>query len=191
MSTSRAFAEGYFAELKRVIDGTSVDDVGRVLDALLRAHVEGRQVFIVGNGGSAATASHMANDLVWGLQRKNLRPMRAIALTDNVALMTAIANDEGYRSIFARQLEALAAKDDVVIAISGSGNSENVLAALETSRALGLTKVGILGMDGGKAKVMVDVALVVPSSDYGPIEDLHMVLDHLALAFLRTALARR
>jgi D-sedoheptulose 7-phosphate isomerase len=186
---SRAFAERYFAELTRVIGGTSAEQVGRVLDVLVSAHREGRQVFVLGNGGSASTASHMASDLVWGLTRKGIRPMRAIALTDNVALMTSIGNDEGFGSIFTRQLEALAAPGDVVIAITGSGNSENVVRTLEAARARGLVTVGLLGMGGGKAKDLVDVALVVPSDDYGPIEDLHMVIDHLALAFLRIALA--
>ncbi len=117
--------------------------------------------------------------------------MRAIALTDNVALMTAIANDDGYPSIFVEQLEALAVAGDVLIAISGSGNSENVVRAIETARKMGLVSVGILGMDGGKAKGLVDVSLVVPSSDYGPIEDIHMVLDHLSVAYLRLALSPR
>jgi D-sedoheptulose 7-phosphate isomerase len=183
------FAGRYFTELKRIIDETSTDEVGRVLEALARAHREGRQVFVFGNGGSAATASHMANDLVWGMMRKGLKPLRAIALTDNVSLMTAVANDEGYGSIFARQLEALAVAGDLVVAITGSGSSENVLRALETARRMELATVGILGMDGGKAKGLVDVALVVPSNDYGPIEDLHMVIDHLALAYLRIAVA--
>jgi D-sedoheptulose 7-phosphate isomerase len=186
---SRAFAERYFAELKRVLDATSAEQVGRVLDVLVRAHREGTQVFVLGNGGSASTASHMASDLVWGLTRKGIRPMRAIALTDNVALMTSIGNDEGFGSIFTRQLEALASPGDVVIAITGSGNSDNVVRTLEAARARGLVTVGLLGMGGGKAKDLVDVALVVPSDDYGPIEDLHMVIDHLALAFLRIALA--
>ena len=96
---------------------------------------------------------------------------------------------EGFGSIFTRQLEALAAPGDVVVAITGSGNSENVVRTLEAARARGLVTVGLLGMGGGKAKDLVDVALVVPSDDYGPIEDLHMVIDHLALAFLRIALA--
>ena len=187
---SRVFAERYFADLKRIIDAMSCDDVGRVLDVLAAAHGTGKQVFLVGNGGSASTASHMANDLVWGMTRKGLPPFRAIALTDNVALMTAIGNDEGYASIFARQLEALAVPGDVLVAISGSGNSENVLRALETARRMKLVTVGILGMDGGKARGLVDAALVVPSNDYGPIEDLHMVIDHLALAYQRLAVPR-
>jgi D-sedoheptulose 7-phosphate isomerase len=189
MSGSRAFAERYLAGLKGIIDAVSTEHVGHFLDVLVRAHRESSQVFVAGNGGSAATASHMANDLVWGLARKGLRPMRAIALTDNVALMTAIANDDGYAAIFVRQLEALGKRGDVLVAISGSGNSENVVRALEVARAMGLVTAGILGMDGGRARALVDVAIVVPSADYGPIEDLHMVVDHLALAFLRTALA--
>ena len=188
MSQARSFAERYLAELKSVLDATPAEDVARFLDVLTRAHRESSQVFIVGNGGSAATASHMANDLVWGLARKGARPMHAIALTDNVALMTAIANDDGYGAMFVHQLEALGRRGDVLIAISGSGRSENVVRAIERARAMGMVTIGILGMDGGPARALVDVAVVVPSNDYGPIEDVHMALDHLALAFLRSVI---
>ena len=99
MSDSRTFAERYIDGLRGVIDGTSSADIASVLNVLVRAHREGRQVLILGNGGSAATASHMANDLLWGLTRAGIKPLRATALTENVAVMTAIANDEGYGSI--------------------------------------------------------------------------------------------
>lgn len=185
-----AFARDYLNTVARVLESLSAEDVGKALDVLVRAHAEGRQVFLIGNGGSAATASHMANDLTWGMTRGSVTAFRAISLADNVPLMTAIANDSGYEHIFSSQLETLAHRGDVVIAISGSGNSPNVLRALEVAKKLELTTVGFLGMDGGQAKRMVDVAVVVPAKDYGPIEDVHMVLDHLAMAYLRKALAK-
>jgi D-sedoheptulose 7-phosphate isomerase len=187
-SGSHAFAERYLAELKGVLDALPVERVGAALDLLHATHTAGKQVFLAGNGGSAATASHMANDLSWGLTRARLRPMRAVALTDNVPVMTAIANDAGYEEMFAAQLDALGAAGDLLIAISASGNSPNVVKVLERAARIGLRSIGFLGMGGGKAASMVDVAVVVPASDYGPIEDVHMVLDHLALAYLRLAL---
>lgn len=185
----QAFVRDYFGELSRVLAAMPMADVTRALQELEAAHREHRRVFLLGNGGSAATASHMANDLVWGLSRKGLRPLKAIALTDNVPLMTAIANDETYEGIFSRPLETLAEKGDLVVAITGSGNSPNVIRALEVAKRLGLRSVGFLGRGGGKAASMVDVAVTVPSDDYGPIEDVHMALDHLATAYLRVFLA--
>lgn len=184
------FAREYFDGVAKLLASVDVDAVGDVLRALAEAHRGGRQVFIAGNGGSAATASHMANDLAWGLTRGGVRPMKAISLGDNVALTTAIANDVGYDQIFAQQLEALAQPKDVLVVITGSGQSPNVIRALEKARSIGMVTVGFLGMDGGRAKPLVDVAVVVDSHDYGPIEDVHMVLDHLATAYLRKALRR-
>jgi histidinol-phosphate phosphatase family protein len=184
------FAIEYLRSVESLLHCLSGEAVGAVLRSLERAHRAGRHVFIIGNGGSAATASHMANDFVWALQRAGLAPMKALSLCDNVALMTAIANDAGYDQIFVAQLEPLAQRGDVLIAITGSGNSPNVLRALEAAKRIGMETIGLLGMDGGKARGLVDIALIVPSDDYGPIEDIHMVLDHLATAYLKKALRR-
>jgi D-sedoheptulose 7-phosphate isomerase len=184
----RAFARQYAADVSRILATLDVDAVAAGLALLEAAHAASKQVFLVGNGGSAATASHWANDLTWGLVRAGIRPLRAIALTDNVPVITAIANDSSYDEVFSRQLDALATPGDLLIAISGSGNSPNVLRAVELAREKGLKTLGILGMKGGKVGPLVDVRVVVDASDYGPIEDLHMVLDHLALAYLRLKL---
>lgn len=189
-TSSTGFAREYLDGVAKLLARVSEEDVAAVLRTLEQAHRAGRQVFIAGNGGSAATASHMANDLAWGLTRGGVRPMRAISLGDNVALTTAIANDVGYEQIFSHQLTALANRDDVLVVITGSGNSPNVLRALETAKQIGMVTVGFLGMSGGRAKAMVDVAVVVASDDYGPIEDVHMILDHLATAYLKKALRR-
>ena len=139
--------------------------------------------------GSAATASHMASDLVKGVALQGKPGIRAIALADNVPLLTAIANDHSYEEIFARQLAELGQPGDVLIVISASGNSPNILRVVETAREMKMTTVGFLGMGGGKAFEMVDVAVIVPSNEYGPVEDAHMMFDHLATAYLRKWLA--
>lgn len=184
------FARGYVEGLVRVLEALPFDAIGRALAALEAAYGAGRTVFLAGNGGSAATASHMCNDLVWGIARLGRPGFRAVSLSDNVSLLTAVANDSGYERVFLPQLEALASAGDVLVAISGSGNSPNVVRAVERAREMGLTTVGFLGMAGGALAGLVDVAVIVPSDDYGPIEDAHMMLDHLAIAYLRQAIGR-
>jgi D-sedoheptulose 7-phosphate isomerase len=183
-----SFAAAYTRDVARVIESLPLAEIAAALALLEDAHRDDAQVFVIGNGGSAATASHMANDLTWGLTRAGIRPLRAIALTDNVALMTAIANDASYDEVFSRQLAVLARPGDLLIAFSASGNSPNVLRAVELARSLRLKTVGILGMTGGRAAELVDVKVVVPASEYGPIEDAHLVFDHLALSYLRQSL---
>lgn len=157
----------------------------RALQLLERAYVERRQVFLIGNGGSAATASHMANDLMLGVAKGGARGFRAIALTGDVSVITATANDVGFEHIFAVQLRALGRRDDVLIAISGSGNSPNLVEATRVARQLEMVTIGFLGMGGGQLAPLVDVAVVVPSDDYGAIEDVHLVLDHVMTAYFR------
>ena len=185
MSDRISFARRYIDTLGAVLRELPVEGLAETLRILERAHLDRRHVFIAGNGGSAATASHMANDLQWGLARLGTPGLRAIALSDNVPLLTAIANDRSYQDVFSAQLESLADAGDVLIVISGSGNSPNVVRAVEVARRKGLVTVGFLGMTGGKLRSMVDVPVVVPSDDYGPIEDLHMMFDHLCTAYLR------
>jgi phosphoheptose isomerase/UTP-glucose-1-phosphate uridylyltransferase len=167
--------------------------VWQVIAALMEAWRAGRQVFIVGNGGSAATASHMANDLgklvVPGQPR-----FRAIALTDNVSLMTAWANDVAYERIFAEQLLNLCQKDDLLIAISCSGNSPNVLRCVEAARTLGARVIALTGDQGGCLKSMADVCVFAPAPDIGQQEDIHLALNHMIGSTLRkwiTAIATR
>jgi D-sedoheptulose 7-phosphate isomerase len=185
------FSRKYFEQLAACMQAMNLDDIARTLQILETAWETQHTVYIVGNGGSAATASHMANDFsktVLGRTRKG-RGMRAISLTDNVALMTAWANDHGYDEMFAGQLEALAAPQDVLISISGSGNSPNLVKAVEMAKSMSIHTIGFLGMGGGVLKSMVDVAVVVPSQAYEPIEDVHMVLDHLITTYFRGWLA--
>lgn len=181
----RDFSARYVRELIGALEALPHDDVARSIEALEGAYDEGRQVFIAGNGGSAATASHMANDLVWGMAQIGRPAFRAVALTDCVPLMTAISNDRSYDEIFAVPLRALAKKGDLLVVISGSGNSPNVVRAVEAAKELGVSTVAWLGKGGGRVRDMVDVALVVPSDDYGPIEDIHMMFDHLVIRYFR------
>jgi D-sedoheptulose 7-phosphate isomerase len=183
-----SFAQRYVDDLARVMAQLPMDSIAAMMGTLCEAHRGRRQVFLVGNGGSAATASHWQSDLTWGLLRAGLPAMRALSLTDNVPVITAIANDRSYEAIFVHQLEGLAERGDVLLAISASGNSPNVVRAVEWARQHGLTTLAVLGMTGGRVRELADVAVVVPATGYGPIEDLHMVLDHLALDYLRVAL---
>jgi D-sedoheptulose 7-phosphate isomerase len=179
------FAEAYVAELERVLRETPWDRLSAILAVLERAHSEDRQVFLAGNGGSAATATHMGCDLMLTVQKNGGRGFRVVALADNVAALTAAANDDGYANVFVSQLRALARRGDVLLVISGSGNSENVVRAAEFARAHGMQVVGLLGMGGGKLASLCDAHITVASDDYGQIEDVHMVIDHLMTAYLR------
>jgi len=194
-STNRQikFAKYYLEGLKRCIDILSLQEVASVIHYLEEAYREGKQVFIIGNGGSAATASHMACDLgkVILPEEGDAAPrFRVTALTDNVPWMTALANDLGYEHIFSEQLKNLVHKGDLVIAISGSGNSPNIIEGMRVAKSSGAKVLGILGFDGGRAREIADVSIIVRSENYGYIEDLHMVLDHLVAAYFRALLAK-
>jgi len=188
MKTASDFAKDYLSGLKDVLDRLPLKPIDEIIYAIERARDEGRQIFIIGTGGSAATASHMMNDLCKGtLGHKGDAPwprLRVIALTDNVSLMTAWANDTDFNHIFSEPLKNLAQRGDVLVAISASGNSPNIIAAVEAAKQIGVTVLGLTGFTGGKLSKMADVSLVVPSDGYGPVEDVHMILDHIITSYL-------
>ena len=184
-STSSAFAKQYVRDLTGILTKLPFEELGMAMDLIESVLEQKRQLFLAGNGGSAATASHMANDLLKTMTPRFGAGIRALSLTDNVQMITATANDADYREIFAAQLDVLAHEGDVLIVISGSGSSPNILRAIEVAKKRKLTTIGFLGKDGGKAKTMVDIAVVVPSGEYGPIEDAHLVFNHLITAYLR------
>ena len=188
----RDFVAGYLDEIRCCLDALPPSEVARFVECIERAYQEDRQVYVIGNGGSAATASHMACDLAKNVYppaaMTTVRRFRVTSLTDNVALITALANDLGYERVFSEQLHNVLQKDDLVIAISASGNSPNILRALALARDRGARTAALLGFDGGEARRMVDVALVVASNDYGHVEDLHLVLNHLVAAWMRQLL---
>jgi D-sedoheptulose 7-phosphate isomerase len=164
-----------FAELLTAID---VEAVCRVVERLRHARDAGATVYIAGNGGSAATATHLANDLGKAAKESGRTPFRVMSLTDNTSWLTALANDEGYERVFTGQLENFAQAGDVFIVISASGNSPNLVNAVDFARSHGILTVGLLGFDGGVLKERVDELLWIESEPgaYGPVETAHTVL---------------
>jgi len=185
-----SFIEDYLTELKGTFDKLPYSEIETVKNILLQAYRENKKVFIMGNGGSAATASHFACDLAKGTAGKdNLgKRFKVIALTDNVPLLTAWANDTAYENIFLEQLKNLLDEKDVVIAISGSGNSRNVLRAVKYAATHGSVTIGLTGFEGGKLRSIVKECLIVPSHSMEQIEDVHLILEHLLCLWLRNVL---
>jgi D-sedoheptulose 7-phosphate isomerase len=171
-----------------VLAALPLDRVESLGDILFRAYEHNKQVFVLGNGGSAATASHMACDLGKNTIRANVRRFRIVSLTDNTPLLSALANDDGYDSVFVEQLTNLIQPGDVTIALSCSGCSENVLQAMRYSRARAATVIALLGFDGGRAAELADEAIIVPSHHYGLVEDVHMILNHVLVEYFREKL---
>jgi len=175
----------YISEIGDTLDKLPIDSIAQVVDLLEEARLKGKRIFIFGNGGSAATASHFAADLSKGAICKGKPRLKAFALTDNVPLLTAWANDTTYDNIFAEQLENLVEPGDIVIGISGSGNSPNVLNGVKVAKAEGATTIGFIGFDGGKVKELVDIAVIVPSHNMEQVEDIHLLLEHVITTCLR------
>ncbi|MCK6628698.1 MAG: SIS domain-containing protein [Anaerolineae bacterium] len=178
----------YFNQLQEMVANFPADLIEQVIDLLLQSARQGKKVFIFGNGGSASTASHFACDLAKNTQVPGAPQFRVIGLADNMALMTAWANDTSYNNVFAAQLGPLVEAGDVVIGISCSGNSGNVLRAMELARQRGATTIGFTGDDGGHLKTIVDVCLLVPSPRIEQQEDAHLILEHCICAALRAKL---
>lgn len=180
-----SLTKAYFEELSRTIPLLPLEDADRLVRLLLAARDTGHTVFVFGNGGSAALASHMACDLGKGASNGAERRLRVLALTDNVPLITAWANDASYKDVFAQQLQTFVRPGDVVCAISASGNSPNVLAALRVARKGRAITAGITGYQGGRMKQLCDVCVVVPSSNMQIIEDLHLSIAHAVFTAVR------
>lgn len=176
----------YFLGVGTVLRRLPFALIDQVTDALWSAYVEGKTVYVFGNGGSAASASHCACDLGKGTVINGNRRFRVLALTDNVALMTALANDISYDGIFAEQLAPLVEKGDIALAISGSGNSPNVLKAFHVAREAGALTIGLTGFQGGKMKSLCDLCVIIPSDNMQVIEDLHVSVNHSVFTSLRS-----
>jgi D-sedoheptulose 7-phosphate isomerase len=175
----------YIKQVQETLDTLPVQDIDRVIEALYTARVGGRQVFIMGNGGSASTASHFVCDLSKNTRRADLPHFRVIGLTDNLALFSALANDEGYGNVFAEQLTTFLEPGDVVIGISTSGNSLNVLNGIETARKMGAVTIAFTGFDSGQLGPLVDINVHVKSTIIEQVEDVHLMLEHLICTVLR------
>jgi D-sedoheptulose 7-phosphate isomerase len=180
------FARGYLDHLTHVVRRLDADEIARFVAILEEARGRGACIFFIGNGGSAATASHFANDIAIGTRTGEEKPFRAMSLADNAAEMTAIANDDGYDEIFVQQLRVLIRPGDVVVAISASGRSPNVVKAIEYANANDAVTVALTGFAGGRLKEIARHGVHVPTDEgeYGPVEDTHMILDHLVGAYL-------
>jgi D-sedoheptulose 7-phosphate isomerase len=185
-------ARQYFEELQRVVAALPHSTINQIADELVKANESGRMVYLFGNGGSASLATHFACDLGKGTAYCNGgKRFRVLALTDNIPTMTAWANDSSYEDIFSEQLRNFVQPLDVAFAISGSGNSENVLRALQVARKAGATTIGISGFQGGRMKSVCDICLVVPSDNMQVIEDLHLAMAHSIFRIVHSRMSRR
>lgn len=171
--------DDYLQDIKTTIDQIPVGYIEEIIAILHTARIHRKQIFIMGNGGSASTASHFVCDLAKNTRRNGWPNFRVIGLTDNMALVTAYANDEGYENIFSHQLANLLQPGDIVIAISGSGNSKNVLEAVEFANIHGATTVGFTGLSGGVLKSIAHKCLYVPNDHIDQVEDIHLMLEHM------------
>src|SRR5436309_3308276 len=180
--------ERYWHDLERVAGAMPLGLLESAVDVLLDCHRRGGTVFVLGNGGSAATASHFVCDLAKGTRTDGLPAFRVVSLTDNVPLMTAWANDTSYDRVFAEQLSALVRPGDVVIAISASGNSPNVLAATRVARQLGAATIALTGQSGGRLGRLAELTIRVPARSIEQVEDAHLAIAHSLCVALRARL---
>lgn len=185
MSLIQNYIDGLSGCLKELLQ----QNVTEIADIIFDAYKKGKQIFTMGNGGSATTASHFANDLKLGTAVENKPHVRVTSLTDNIAVISAVANDIGYSSIFEEQLVGQLNEGDVVIGISASGNSPNVLKAIEFGRSRGAITVGFIGFSGGRLKELTHKCIVLSSRDYGQVEDAHLCLAHIVSYLVRDKIA--
>ncbi len=185
----KEYARNYFASFKKTMDEIPLESLEEVVEAIEEAYRKGRQIFIIGNGGSASTASHFACDLGKGTAVKGKPRFKVTSLTDNVALMTGIGNDLGYKHLFSEQLKNLLEKDDVLILITGSGNSENLLKAAQYANSKGAITIGIIGFRGGKLRDIVKKHITISSSKYELVEPIHLLLEHVISFYFKQKIA--
>lgn len=176
--------EPYLRRLQEGLGKLDLEKIEQLARALGEAWRQGRQVFLCGNGGSAANALHMANDLLYGVSREKGPGIRVQALPANTSVLTCLANDLSYERIFSAQLAVLGQPGDVLIVLSGSGNSPNILRSLEVAQDKGMRTFALLGYSGGKAKAMAEVSIHVPLDDMQVAEDLQLVIGHMVMRWL-------
>ena len=180
------YVQRYVAETRDALsDRYLADGIARIVPVLLRSREEGRTIYFFGNGGSASTASHFVCDIGKATIRGDGKRFKCHALVDSVENVTAWANDTEYAKVFSEQLKGLAVPGDIAVGISGSGNSPNVLRAMEMAKTLGLRTIGLTGMGGGRLKELCEIPVVVPSNSMQHIEDVHLLICHILTAYLR------
>ena len=182
------FADQYLDRLKNVLDKFDLKVFGEMVGTILDSYSRGAQIFVMGNGGSGSTASHLACDINKGCCIDLEKKFKMICLNDNIPTMLALANDLSYNSVFEEQLKNFFNPDDLVIGISGSGNSDNVLRAIGYASANGGRTIGWSGFGGGRLAGIVDLAFVVDSDDMQQVEDVHMVVAHMIMQSVHSAL---
>ncbi len=179
------FTKNYVENLKALLDSIDETVVEKIIYEIEKLLVNKGRLYVLGNGGSSATASHMVNDLGAGLRRRDIINLDVVSLGDNSPVVTAIANDIGYENIFYMQMKGLIRPEDVVLAISCSGNSRNIVKAIEYAKEQGCKIIGVSGFDGGTLKELSDIKFHVnaPNGEYGLVEDVHMILDHIIYSY--------
>ena len=183
-SSVGSYMRDYAGLLKTTIEGISADAVQRVCDEILKATVSGRQIFVVGNGGSAAVAEHLCCDWTKGTNCKGYPVISSRSLTSNIALYSALANDFGFEHVFDTQLDFFGKDGDVLIAISSSGNSPNVLNAVTRAKEMGVFVAGFSGFSGGKLAEMADASIYAATNNYGIVEDAHQSIMHIIAQYI-------
>lgn len=181
----RQFATQYLKDLQRIFDTLDVDEIQKMIRLLREVSEKGHRVYMIGNGGSSAIVSHLENDLRVGLKKKGLKPILVTCLSDNTPVVTALANDIGYEHIFSFQLKDVMKPHDVLLAVSSSGNSPNIINAVDYAKGIGAKVIGFSGFDGGRLKELSDIRIHVPTlkGSYGPVEDTHGVICHLLFTY--------
>ncbi|MBK9925962.1 MAG: SIS domain-containing protein [Anaerolineales bacterium] len=177
--------KNYISTLQSTIDELPISLIADVVNVLQRARIQGNQVFIMGNGGSASTSSHFVCDLAKNTRYEGLPHFRVIGLADNMEIFSAYANDEGYENVFSQQLINLIRPNDIVIAISASGNSRNVVNAVEEAQKYNATTIGFTGFDGGRLGQMVNIHIHVKSNIIEHVEDIHLMLEHMIVRTIK------
>uniref|UniRef100_UPI004047E35C SIS domain-containing protein n=1 Tax=Aliarcobacter sp. TaxID=2321116 RepID=UPI004047E35C len=181
----KEFTKKYIENLKALLDNIDETVVEQIVEEIEKLLINKGRLYVLGNGGSSATASHMVNDLGTGLRRRDIINLDVVSLGDNSPVVTAIANDIGYDNIFYMQMKGLIKPEDVVLAISCSGNSPNIVKAIEYAKDQGCKIIGVSGFDGGKLKEISDIKFHIdaPKGEYGLVEDVHMILDHIIYSY--------
>jgi D-sedoheptulose 7-phosphate isomerase len=184
ISNKKVFFESYSKKLQQVLESSDWSPIEELADDIQKCWNEGRRVFLCGNGGSAGNAIHLANDFIYGIAKKTGGGLKAISLSDNSAVITCLANDVGYDYIFSEQLAVQAEENDLLIVLSGSGNSSNIIHAVEQAKKMHVKSFAILGYNGGKCRGIVDVPIHFPVDDMQIAEDLQIIVGHMLMQWL-------
>ncbi len=185
----RDHVDDYVGRLTAALNDLDRDLMAQLQSTLLRAYRDDKQVFVIGNGGSSSTASHMAADLAKNTIGPNMKRFKIATLSENASIVTALANDLGYENVFYEQLVNVIGAGDVLIVVSASGNSPNVIKAIRYAQRQSAETVGLLGFEGGVAAELVDIPIVVNSRSYGIVEDTHLCINHMMVEYFQKSLA--